>query len=194
MSFSAYSTPHPQTRFSNESFREITVAEADDIVRNNQLPHILPKNTATSWVFTREVPIAVSEIIVAAGEFIPCLDDLLPITQAMEFAFSQQGRALSVFSYPTAQCATICQKYIRLALNLNNQVNNLHLMSDLLDRVIKSSLLLPNLIDEFKRNKFTEPLAGFLLTDTPLYSLGCLLDERWAIEDVLNARAELTYF
>jgi hypothetical protein len=91
MSFSAYSTPHPQTRFSNESFREITVAEADDIVRNNQLPHILPKNTATSWDFTREVPIAVSEIIVAAGEFIPCLDDLLPITQAMEFAFSQQG-------------------------------------------------------------------------------------------------------
>jgi hypothetical protein len=67
-------------------------------------------------------------------------------------------------------------------------------MSDLLDRVIKSSLLLPNLIDEFKRNKFTEPLAGFLLTDTPLYSQGCLLDERWAIEDVLNARAELTYF
>jgi hypothetical protein len=24
-------------------------------------------------------------------EVIPCLDDLLPITQAMEFAFSQQG-------------------------------------------------------------------------------------------------------
>jgi hypothetical protein len=54
--------------------------------------------------------------------------------------------------------------------------------------------LLPDIIEDFNGNKFAESLAGFFGADAPLYSLGCLLDERWAVEDVLNARAELTYF
>lgn len=32
------------------------------------------------------------------------------------------------------------------------------------------------------------------MTQIPVSTLGCLLNERWAQEDVLNARAELTYF
>ncbi|KAJ6596214.1 hypothetical protein DFH09DRAFT_1305115 [Mycena vulgaris] len=66
--------------------------------------------------------------------------------------------------------------------------------SNLLQRVVTSSLLLPHFIEEFKNNKFTEPLSVFRITQAPLHTLGCFLFERWAIEDILNARAELAYF
>jgi hypothetical protein len=45
-----------------------------------------------------------------------------------------------------------------------------------------------------KLHRFSESIAGFHVTDTPLHTLGCLLHERWVLEDVLNARAELIYF
>ncbi|KAJ6532813.1 hypothetical protein B0H10DRAFT_2148021 [Mycena sp. CBHHK59/15] len=67
-------------------------------------------------------------------------------------------------------------------------------MASLLDRVVSYSLLTPDLIEELKLNMFSEPLAGFHVTQAPLYTLTCLLNERWATEDVLNARAELIYF
>src|SRR6266436_2676306 len=40
----------------------------------------------------------------------------------------------------------------------------------------------------------TSPIAGFHVTEFPLWKLGCLLDEDWLEEDVLNAMAELLYF
>jgi hypothetical protein len=89
MSFTVYSTPDPQTQFSTESFRNLTVAEADESHKN--LPYILPKNSVAKWVFDREVPTTNSDIIVATGEAVPCLEDMLQITQAMEFAFSHHG-------------------------------------------------------------------------------------------------------
>ncbi|KAJ7163676.1 hypothetical protein C8R46DRAFT_901901 [Mycena filopes] len=64
----------------------------------------------------------------------------------------------------------------------------------MLDRVESRSLLLPDVIDTFKQCKYSEGLAGFYVSSTPLYTLGCLLGEQWAVEDVLNMRAELTYF
>ncbi|KAJ7645697.1 hypothetical protein B0H17DRAFT_1148395 [Mycena rosella] len=157
MSFSAYSAPHPQTRFSAEFFQHITLADASHLVTNNFLPSILPKDTVKKWLFTPAIPTTISELIVASDEEIPCLDDMLPITQAVEKAYVAEG-ARSI-------CLQIGEKIVRY-----------HLSKDL------------------KLNRFSEPLAGFLVTQTPIYSLGCLLDERWAMEDVLNARAELIYF
>ncbi|KAJ7026265.1 hypothetical protein C8F04DRAFT_1297965 [Mycena alexandri] len=55
-------------------------------------------------------------------------------------------------------------------------------------------LLLPNLIEEFASIKINEPLAGFLVTEVPVHHLTSLLDENWVTEDILNARAEFTYF
>ncbi|KAJ7916705.1 hypothetical protein B0H13DRAFT_2447578 [Mycena leptocephala] len=191
MSFTVYSTPDPQTQFSTESFRNLTVAEADE--SHKKLPYILPKNSVAKWVFDREVPTTISEIIVATGEAVPCLQDMLQITQTMDFAFSHHGARSVCLQLPGGVVHYHLSK-IRLIMNINNERYNLHLASSLLARVVSSSLLLPDIIEDFKGNKFAKPLAGFFGADTPLYSLGCLLDECWAVEDVLNARAELTYF
>jgi hypothetical protein len=109
MSFAAYSTPHPQTRFSREFFASITVAGAAELVRTNTLPQILPKNSVSKWLFDRTVPTAISEIIVAVDEAIPCLEDMLPITRNAEQAFFKEG-ARSV-------CIQIGQKIVRYHLS-----------------------------------------------------------------------------
>ncbi|KAK6974204.1 hypothetical protein R3P38DRAFT_2488984, partial [Favolaschia claudopus] len=58
----------------------------------------------------------------------------------------------------------------------------------------RESLLSPALFEKLKLNRFSEPLAGFSVTQTPLYNLGCLLDERWILDDIMKARAEFIYF
>ncbi|KAJ6566253.1 hypothetical protein B0H19DRAFT_1257510 [Mycena capillaripes] len=175
------------------NFSNITVAEAHEIIRHNRLPRILPKNSIQRWVYDRFEPDAVLETILTANEAAPCLDNMLSITQQMEAAFYEQG-ARSV-------CLQLGNDYfryhlskIRLVMNVNNHAPNLGAASDILSRVVSSSLLLPEHIEEFKHTKFAEPLAGFHSTQTPLYTLGCLLNERWIIEVVLNAQAELSYF
>jgi hypothetical protein len=71
---------------------------------------------------------------------------------------------------------------------------NLAAAAGLLDGIVSGKLLLPNLIEEFKLNRFSEPLAEFNVTQTLIYMLGCLLGECWAEEDVLNACAEMIYY
>jgi hypothetical protein len=46
----------------------------------------------------------------------------------------------------------------------------------------------------FLRLRIKSPVNGFHVTSFPLWQLGCLLDEVWLEEDVLNAMAELLYF
>jgi hypothetical protein len=79
-------------------------------------------------------------------------------------------------------------------MNVNNQAHNLEAASSILEHVVAGSLLTPNLIEQLKLIPYSEPLAGFHVTRAPIYTLGCLLGEGWATEDVLNARAELLYF
>ncbi|KAJ6545322.1 hypothetical protein B0H19DRAFT_1307806, partial [Mycena capillaripes] len=192
MSLSAYSAPAPNTLFSADYFASITLAEADSIIRNHRLPRILPKNSIKNWVFDTTEPTVASEKTLAIDEVIPCLEDLLPITQVVESAYKEGARAV---------CLQIGEQFYRLhfsklhlIIHVNNQSPNLEAASCLLDRVITASLLLPSLIEELKLTKFLEPLAGFHVTQMPLHSLGCLLNEQWAREDILNARAELIYF
>ncbi|KAF7362848.1 hypothetical protein MVEN_00634600 [Mycena venus] len=192
MSFALYGTPTPDTLFSAESFHDITIADADRIIQGGQLPHILPKSSLRAWVFDREVPTSLEELTLSANEHIPCAEDMLPITREMESAF-HHGAHLVCLNLPNGSVRYHLSK-IRLIINVNNHVANLAAAASLLNHVESSFLLLPDRIQELKGNKFMEPLAGFHVTAIPLYTLGCLLNERWAKEDVLNARAELTYF
>ncbi|KAF7372332.1 SF3b1 domain-containing protein [Mycena venus] len=192
MSFAAYAAPHPQTRFSPQFFASITIADAADLIRDNRPPRILSKSSVSKWAWDRTEPTAISEIIVAAGEDIPCMDDMYLITGAAEIAYYKEG-AHSV-------CLQIGNRIVRyhlsklhLILGANNQMYNLAAAARLLDRIVSGKPLLPNLIEEFKLNGFSERLAGFHVTQTPIYMLGCLLGERWAEEDLLNARAEIIY-
>ncbi|KAJ6524883.1 hypothetical protein DFH09DRAFT_937035, partial [Mycena vulgaris] len=193
MSFSEYTNPHHSTRYSAEYFADLTIADADEIIQKNRLPPILPQNSIQKWVFDCAVPTAVSEIIVTAGKAVPCLEDIFPITQVAELAFNEQG-ARSVCIQIGPNYARYHLSKICLILSINNHTFNMQAASNLLQRVVTSSLLLPHFIEEFKNNKFTEPLSGFHIMQAPLHTLGCLLFEHWAIEDILNARAELAYF
>ncbi|KAK6984427.1 hypothetical protein R3P38DRAFT_3375110 [Favolaschia claudopus] len=194
MSYAEYSTPHHQTRFSAEFFNTITLADVEGLFQNDVLPHVLPRDSVTKWNLDRTVPSAIAEIVVAAGEEIPCYHDLRPIFEILEKAFYDEGMSSVCLQIGKQQIVRYHFSKLRLIVNYNNHEYNLLVAKRLLDRVHDSNLLSPNLIAELKLNRFAEPLAGFKVTETPLYTLGSLLDERWVLEDVLNARAEFLYF
>lgn len=54
--------------------------------------------------------------------------------------------------------------------------------------------LAPDVTEVFDNEPFKSPVAGFHVTDFPLWKLGCFLDEEWLEEDILNAMSELLYF
>ncbi|KAJ6453871.1 hypothetical protein C8R47DRAFT_939222, partial [Mycena vitilis] len=174
-----YTEPLPDTPFSFAFFNALTVAAADDMVKTNNLPEVLPDNSILRWEFDTRIPTDPQNVTLSCREMIPSLRDLLPITRAMEFAYpSDSGGARS----------------IRLMLNMNNNLYPIKSASNLLRHLEQNNLLLPHLVQTFAHTRVIEPLAGFYVTRTPIWTLGCLLDERWAGEDILNARAELTYF
>ncbi|KAJ7834228.1 hypothetical protein B0H14DRAFT_2591010 [Mycena olivaceomarginata] len=177
VSFAAYTAPHTKTRFSPEFFASITIAEAADLVRNNLLPCVLPKNSVSKWVWDHTEPTAIPEIVITSRESIPCLEDIYPITQKTEAAYYQYAA-----------------HSLHLIVAVNNQTYNLIAVANLLGRVVSAPLLLPELIEEVRLSQFSEPLAGFHVTQTRVYTLGCLLNEQWVHEEVLNTRAELIYF
>ncbi|KAJ7435178.1 hypothetical protein FB451DRAFT_1464446, partial [Mycena latifolia] len=194
-SYADYTAPRADTGFSLQYFSELTVAEAHEIVETNGLPTILPRNSIVQWFFDSTIPTNPSDIELAAGEFIPCLDDLLQITKAMEFAYHQTS-ARSVIVQLVGMPNLICYHLskIRLLVNVNNNVYGINSASAILVHLHAKKLLLSHLIHAFSLIRVNEPITGFLVTRTPIYTLGCLLNERWAMEDILNARAELTYF
>ncbi|KAF7371796.1 hypothetical protein MVEN_00036300 [Mycena venus] len=124
MSFAAYAAPHPQTRFSSQFFASITIADAADLIRDNRLPQ----------------PTAISEIIVAAGEDIPCLDDMYPITGAAEIAYYKEGTH-SVCLQIGNRIVRYHLSKLRLILGANNQMYNLAAAARLLDRIVSGKLL-----------------------------------------------------
>jgi hypothetical protein len=96
--YSVYATPRPEAIFSKEYFTSLTVADADALVQRRGLPRTLPKNSIGGLcLFHTEEPVHPSEILLSANEPIPCLEDLLPITQAMEDAYHHEhARAVLV--------------------------------------------------------------------------------------------------
>ncbi|KAJ6453879.1 hypothetical protein C8R47DRAFT_242718, partial [Mycena vitilis] len=198
VSFNQYTEPLPDTPFSFAFFNALTVAAADDMVKTNNLPEVLPDNSILRWEFDTRIPTDPQNVTLSCREMIPSLRDLLPITRAMEFAYpSDSGGARSVLIWFTSMPDRPVQYHlskIRLMLNMNNNLYPIKSASNLLRHLEQNNLLLPHLVQTFAHTRVIEPLAGFYVTRTPIWTLGCLLDERWAGEDILNARAELTYF
>ena len=128
MAFAAYTTPHPQTRFSPGFFASITIAGAADLVHKNQLPRILPKQSVSKWAWDRTEPTAVSEIIVASDEAIPCLEDMLPITQAAEKAYYEEG-AHSVCLQMGNQIVRYHLSKVRIFLQTESQISDIEYLS-----------------------------------------------------------------
>lgn len=51
-----------------------------------------------------------------------------------------------------------------------------------------------SLVERFGELMITTQISGFAIARYPLWTLGCLLDEDWLEEDVLNSMLELQYF
>lgn len=57
-----------------------------------------------------------------------------------------------------------------------------------------SPALPPATLAHFCAQSIVAPIAGFLVSEFPLWKLGCLLDEDWLEEDIVNSLCELMYF
>ncbi|KAK7012378.1 hypothetical protein R3P38DRAFT_2550300, partial [Favolaschia claudopus] len=201
LTFDSYSTPLPGESFSNEKIANVTFAEADIMVTQNQLPHILPNDSIISWVFDTRVPTESTAITLAAQESIPCREDLLPITQGWYQAYAAGFRSVYIdlpnlggpIWYHFSKACLHTLSLIRLIRDFNNHLPHLVSASKILQHIQASATLPSECIDDLRGNRVTEPLAGFHVTQTALHTLGCLLNEEWASEDILNAWSELMY-
>ncbi|KAK6997275.1 SF3b1 domain-containing protein [Favolaschia claudopus] len=193
-SYEAYSAPHPKTRFSPQFMANATLGEVVGLVRHDLLPRILPDGSVSKWNWDQTVPVTIPETIVSSREEIPSMADMQPIMADAKQAFYELRVNSVCIQFKSGAIVRYHFSKLRLIVGANNQDYNFRLMSRLLARVERESLLSPALFEKLKLNRFSEPLAGFSVTQTPLYNLGCLLDERWILDDIMNARAEFIYF
>ena len=99
MVFSKYTTPQPGVQFSAEYFAQLTVSAADYLVKNERLPVVLAKMSIEKWLFDKSIPMAIEDTLLAEGELIPCLDDLLQMTNNMELAYNENGARSVVIQF-----------------------------------------------------------------------------------------------
>ncbi|KAK7057078.1 hypothetical protein R3P38DRAFT_2598331, partial [Favolaschia claudopus] len=196
LSFDAYSTPSPEERFSAESVGNLTFGEAASMLLQNRLPLILPRDSIISWVFHDRVPTEPEALTLADNEPIPHREDLLAITETWETAYADSARSVYIDLPNLERPMWYHFSKIRLIRNANNHFPHLLAASGIFKRIqaSPSPMLPPECIEKLEATRLMEPLAGFHGTHTPLHTLGCLLDEQWASEDVLNAAAEMMYF
>jgi hypothetical protein len=111
MPYDQYTVPLPNAQFSQEYFVQLTVGATDDLVKNEDLPFVLPKGSLLQWMFHQSIPTKQTDINLDFREFIPCLDDLLEITSAMEYAYHNGARSVFlVFPVIRTLFSTIFQR------------------------------------------------------------------------------------
>ncbi|KAJ6610816.1 hypothetical protein B0H10DRAFT_1810955, partial [Mycena sp. CBHHK59/15] len=186
--FLSYSMPLPFTRYSESYFGELKFHQTIGL----EYPAVHEPKTISGWTFTNETPTDISALI-EAGEIIPHIEDLAPISKEMEQACASGARSVAV--------TLIRQRYISAsnqAIRLFNHINNnraaFQSARELTRYRSATSLLPPHLLHQFTGLAIRSKVVGFQITDFPLWKLSCLLTEEWLHEDVLNALAELLYF
>lgn len=83
---------------------------------------------------------------------------------------------------------------LRLFVNLNNYRIPQDYARRLVAHLTTEPCFSPSLVAKFCEFKISSCIAGFSVTDFPLWKLGCFLDENWLEEDLVNGLLELLYF
>ena len=83
---------------------------------------------------------------------------------------------------------------LRLFVNLNNYRIPQDYACRLVAHLTSEPCFSPLLVAKFCELKIASCIAGFSITDFPLWKLGCFLDENWLEEDLVNGLLELLYF
>ncbi|KAJ7116165.1 hypothetical protein C8R43DRAFT_1138032 [Mycena crocata] len=115
------------------------------------------------WAFGKTTPTNAVDLNINAGDILYS-EDLLEITNAMEFAYNEHGaQSIVVQLRGFAQPVRYHFSKLRLIINVNNNIYGVHCASNLLDRLRRHNLLKPHLVQTFSLNRINEPLAGFLV-------------------------------
>lgn len=77
---------------------------------------------------------------------------------------------------------------------INNNITSVQLAKSLLGHLTVTNLLSPSRFIQFQSQRLHQCIAGLRTSSFPLYQLGCLLNETWLEEDVVNALSEILYF
>ncbi|KAJ8582779.1 hypothetical protein M405DRAFT_687913, partial [Rhizopogon salebrosus TDB-379] len=191
-SFESYSTPNPFSAYSNNYFQSITFENASSL----EFPEITPARSVSHWSFNSEVPATALATLILPNEIILHSDDLQPILQRMESAFGEGARSVAVEAFINGQA--VSRTYHFTKIRLFKEINNFHpkilYAKRLYEYFITTLPISPNHAAVFLTSSILHPIQGFHVTDFPLWRLGCLLDENWVDEDILNGMAELLYF
>lgn len=210
--FDSYSSPAADTAYSPQFFQELTFQQATGI----NYPMIAPSGAIRGWVFSNQIPTTAEAVFVMPNEVVPHLDDLLPILrEAREVYSSSRRRAVHIsvtldgkHTDNIYHFSKVCNVglhtitvfiidgllQLQLIKLINNNRDAVAKACRISHRMTTDLGLSHTIIDRFENQCLKSPIAGFYCTDFPLWKLGCLLDEEWIEEDVLNGMSELLYF
>ncbi|KAK7002143.1 hypothetical protein R3P38DRAFT_2371937, partial [Favolaschia claudopus] len=124
MSYEQYSEPHAQTRFSPHFFANVTLAEVTNIVRDNLLPGG-----------------QYSQIVVGAGERIPCMADVLLILSSARKAYYEEEVNSVCIQFKNNKIVRYRFSKLVLLRGINKHLFNFRLMAKLVTRVEQQNLL-----------------------------------------------------
>ncbi|KAF9486721.1 hypothetical protein BDN71DRAFT_1374270, partial [Pleurotus eryngii] len=161
---------------------------------NLEYPPILPSDSIPSWVWHTDVPGSAPANLILPSDVVPHLVDLQPILRAMPEVFSSGSCSVILKLVANGEEKNVHYHFSKL--NLFRLINNNEKTVTSARRLIQelsSSLLVTSLV-WFQQQRVLDPLHGLFGSSFPLWKLGCLLNENWLEEDVLNATAEITYF
>ncbi|KAG1811319.1 hypothetical protein EV424DRAFT_1327683, partial [Suillus variegatus] len=191
-SFESYSTPNLFSAYSKNYFRSITFNNALSL----EFPEIAPAGSISRWCFDLDIPGSAVATVILPSEVALHSDDLQPIIQQMEDAFSKGARSVSIEAIINGQ--PISRTYHFTKIRLFTEINNFHpkiLYARRIYEFVSTTLPISRTAAmKFLSLSITQHIRGFHITEFPLWKLGCLLDENWVEEDVLNGMAELLYF
>ncbi|KAF8239475.1 hypothetical protein L208DRAFT_1236984 [Tricholoma matsutake] len=192
--FWTYTTPSTSVAYSSQFFRSLTFNQ----IVGCTYPSFLLPNTVTTWMFTDEVPTMARSTIILFDEVIPDIADLNPIMRSLEDEYNNgQHSVVLVFhdQYSDVTTEHLCHfSKLQLFVNLNNYQIPQDYACWLVTHLTSEPCFSPLLVAKFCEFKIASCIAGFCVTDFPLWKLGCFLDENWLGEDLVNGLLELLYF
>ncbi|KAF9488057.1 hypothetical protein BDN71DRAFT_1436402 [Pleurotus eryngii] len=190
MNYETYSCPSSTQKYSSEYFSTLTFAQATNL----DYPSILPPDSIPSWVWHADVPGSALANLILSSDVVPHLADLQPILKKMLEAFSLGSRSVILKLIANGEEKHVHYHFAKI--NLFRLINNNEMAVNSARRLVQelsTSLPAASLV-HFQQQRVSAPIHGFFGSAFPLWKLGCLLDENWLEEDVLNAIAEITYF
>ncbi|KAF9457958.1 hypothetical protein BDZ94DRAFT_1336366 [Collybia nuda] len=189
-----FSTPRPHAAYLLKFFQKLTFTRSCEL----SYPKIAPPKSIVAWDFSDDVPSNASGTVILHHDIIPDATDLLPITQLMEDEY-QLGRRSVVLKFCILESGEIIEHQchfakIRLFVIVNNHRKAVDYSQRLFNHLQTSPAFSTSLVERFGELMITAQISGFAIAHYPLWTLGCLLDENWLEEDVLNSMLELQYF